>query len=468
MSLNRYGGGSTSAPADLNDHINDAVDAHDASAISVVPTGNLAADDVQEALTELQNDINTRATIDDPTFTTRITSPAIRDSGATASRAAYFDSNKDLQSSSTTSTELGYVNGVTSAIQTQIDAKESITNVKAIAGDYAASIGFRNRIINGDMRIDQRNGGAAVSVAVATKTFAVDRWFGYGQAADGVFSLQQLTTGTPPNNFTHYLRAKTTPTADASIGAAQLYFMGHTIEGYNVADLGWGTSAAKTVTLSFWVRSSLTGTFGGSLGNNSNRCYVFSFTINAANTWEQKTITIAGDTTGTYNVDNTAGVMLIIDLGCGSTSKGTAGAWSGTYYYGVTGGTNLIGTLNATLDLTGVQLEVGATATPFERRPYHQELFLCMRYYEQSDYWIWSGNTTNGNAYYSWQHFAVPKRASTVTVTKRSESNSGFSNNATTNAVSSTYGFRVSCTATSSATPGLIVFTNGWTADSEI
>jgi hypothetical protein len=292
-------------------------------------------------------------------------------------------------------------------------------------GDGAGGMGFRNRLINGDMRIDQRNGGAAVTVNAASTIYGVDRWYGYGQPADGVFTMTRTAVTSLPG-FTHCLRFQTT-TADASIGAAQIYIGGQKIEGYNIGDLDFGLATAKTVTLSFWVRSSLTGTFGGSLGNNSNRAYPFSFAINQANTWEYKTVTVAGDTTGTYATDSNAGLVLALDLGCGTTSKGTAGAWSGTYYYGVTGGTNLIGTLNATLDLAGVQLEVGSVATPFERRSYSVELAMCQRYCYVGGYFATYVTTNQTSVYGPAVQFPTTMRAS-PTVTLPSSTNAVYDN----------------------------------------
>ncbi len=242
--------------------------------------------------------------------------------------------------------------------------------------------GFRNRIINGDMRIDQRNAGAAITVNSTGTFFPVDRFFGSGQATDGVFTLQQSSTA--PSGFVNSVIATVT-TADASIGATQFYLFNQYIEGTNVADLAWGTASAKTVTLSFWVRSSLTGTFGGVISNSAqNRSYPFTYTISAANTYEYKTVTIAGDTSGTWLTTTGIGIRLHFDLGVGSTYRGTAGSWAGATYLGATGATNVIGTLNATWYITGVQLEVGSVATPFERIDYGRELQLCLRYYQNS------------------------------------------------------------------------------------
>jgi hypothetical protein len=241
--------------------------------------------------------------------------------------------------------------------------------------------GFRNRIINGDMRIDQRNAGAAVTINTAAFTYSLDRWRSFGQASDGAFTVQQDTSA--PAGFVNSAKITVT-TADASIGASQGYNLQQSIEGTNTADLAWGTANAKTVTLSFWVRSSLTGTFGGAIRNNDlNRSYPFTYSISVADTWEYKTVTIPGDTTGTWLTTTGIGVNVLFSLGAGSNFLTTGGSWNATNRQGVTGQTQLIGTLNATWYVTGVQLEVGSVATPFERRPYGTELNLCKRYYEK-------------------------------------------------------------------------------------
>jgi len=239
---------------------------------------------------------------------------------------------------------------------------------------------MKNRIINGAMVIDQRNAGASVTVNNGSSNFFItDRWFANGENSDGVFTGQQVTTA--PTGFNNSLQFTVT-TADASIGATQGYTFRQRIEGFNFADCGWGTANAKTITISFWVRSSLTGTFGGSLFNgNGDRSYAFSFSISSANTFEYKTVTIAGDTTGTWSTTNGTALNLVFSLGVGSTYKGTAGSWGSTLYLAPTGSVNLISTLNATFFLTGVQLEVGSTATSFDYRPYGTELALCQRYY---------------------------------------------------------------------------------------
>jgi hypothetical protein len=286
--------------------------------------------------------------------------------------------------------------------------------------------GTRNKIINGAMTIDQRNAGAAVTVNANAFFFPVDRFPGFGQSADGVFTLQRSATA--PNGFTNSVIATVT-TDDASIGATQEYGIAQNIEGFNVADLGWGAAGASAVTLSFWVRSSVTGTHSGSLSNNAyNRAYAFSYTISVADTFEYKTITIPGDTTGTWLKDSGTGIRLRWNLGTGSTYLGTAGAWGSSFLNGATGSVQLISTNGATFYLTGVQLEAGDTATPFEHRSFGAELALCQRYFEKS-YDLgtvagaanengmaitWAASVTN---YYSFStKFLVSKRA-TPTVT---------------------------------------------------
>jgi hypothetical protein len=194
------------------------------------------------------------------------------------------------------------------------------------------------------------------------------------------FAIQQNRGSvTPPSGYSNYLGFSTA--AAVSVGATDYFLCEQFIEGFNTADLAWGTASAAAVTLSFWVRSSLTGTFGGNLQNSTNnRFYVFSYTINSANTWEQKKITIAGDTSGTWATNNSIGIALRFSLGTGSTYLTTAGSWGATTYVGVTGQTNVVGTLSATWQITGVQLEKGTTATSFDVRPYGTELALAQRY----------------------------------------------------------------------------------------
>jgi hypothetical protein len=246
------------------------------------------------------------------------------------------------------------------------------SNQPAAASPYV----LKNKIINGDCRIDQRNAGASVSAT--TSSWSVDRWQAYASQTSK-YTIQQSSTA--PTGFANSLLV--TSSSAYSVTSTDIFFIRQIIEGYNIADLGFGTANAKTITLSFWVRSSLTGTFGGALTNDSNRAYPFTYTISAANTWEQKTVTLTADTSGTWGSTNNAGLAVIFSFGAGSTRQGTAGAWTGTNYYGATGETSIVGTNGATFYITGVQLEQNTSATPFERRLYGQELANCQRYYDE-------------------------------------------------------------------------------------
>ena len=269
----------------------------------------------------------------------------------------------------------------------------------------ATGFGFKNRIINGAMMIDQRNAGASVNNA-AGALYTLDRWNSIGYQASK-FSVQQTPSATESGyatrvnaGFTSYLAC--TSSSAYSVPAGEFFTISQSIEGYNIADFAFGTSNAKAITLSFWVRSSLTGTFGGSLINSgASRSYPFTYTISAANTWEQKSITVAGDTSGTWLTNNGAGLTVVFGLGVGSTYSGTAGAWASADYRSATGATSVVGTNGATFYITGVQLEKGSTATSFDYRPYGTELALCQRYY-----WRWTSSnnsylyiTTAGRAY---------------------------------------------------------------------
>ena len=275
------------------------------------------------------------------------------------------------------------------------------TDVQAYSAELqgisqGGNLGMKNRIINGAMIIDQRNAGAAVTINSGATTYTLDRWLASGTASAGVFTVVQ-STSTPPAGFSNFLRTTVT-TIDSSLAATDFYGVSQRIEGFNIADLNWGSANARTVTLSFWVRSSLTGTFTGALNATtaSTASYVFSYTINAANTWEQKSVTVPGPTIGTFNSTNGIGLGLWFMLALGSTYTGSANAWTASAIYGVSGGTNVMATNGATFDITGVQLEVGSTATSFDIRPHGTELQLCQRYYQS---FLVSSDWGNGSGY---------------------------------------------------------------------
>lgn len=313
-----------------------------------------------------------------------------------------------------------------------VTGNATFSNTIAIGSDYISPYtGFKNRIINGDMRIDQRNAGASVTPANATYT--LDRWKCY-QTTASKFSVQQTPSATETGyatrvsaGFTNYLAI--TSLSSYSVLSSDYYTLQQPIEGFNTADLAWGTANAKTVTLSFLAYSSLTGTFGGSIFNQAgNRSYPFSYTISSANTWTSISVTIAGDTSGTWaGATNGISLQICFGLGAGSTYTGTSGVWAGALYSQPTGTVSVVGTNGATFYITGVQLEKGSTATAFDYRPVGSELQLCQRYYEKSynqEYVPgtfnvgWDGTSTNGTSFAEGPgpRFKVSKRTNPTVV----------------------------------------------------
>ena len=245
---------------------------------------------------------------------------------------------------------------------------------------YNSYYNFKNRIINGAMVIDQRNAGAALN-AMSNATYMVDRW-GYYATQSGKFNAQQNAGSvTPPAGFKNYLGL--TVASAVSVGASDRFGIFQAIEGHNMADFGWGTANASAVTISFPVYSSITGTHSGSVTNYAvTRSYPFTFSVPVANTWTTVSVTIPGDTGGTWvGASNAGALYLNFNLGAGSSLSGTAGAWSSSSLWAVTGAVSVVGTNGATFYITGVQLEKGTQATSFDYRPYGTELALCQRYY---------------------------------------------------------------------------------------
>ena len=265
----------------------------------------------------------------------------------------------------------------------------TIATAKIADGVFNAN---KNLIINGAMQVDQRNSGSSVSAP--HNTYTLDRLNTY-QSGGGAYSVQQQTSVTPAGfGFAAKINVDT---IDSSIAAGDYYMLTYNFEGHDTAQLEFGTSSAKTVTLSFYVRSSLTGTFSGAINNNaSNRAYTFEYTIDSANTWERKTITVAGDQSGTWpGAVNTRSIKIRWALAMGSTYTNTAGSWAAGDYYGTSNQVNLMATLNNTFYITGVQLEVGEQATPFEHRSYADELLACQRYFEIQEFGFRQTTTHN-------------------------------------------------------------------------
>ena len=288
------------------------------------------------------------------------------------------------------------------------------------------TFGFKNRIINGGMVIDQRNAGAASANTI--NAYFLDRWAVFQSTSGKVIAQQNAGSVTSPAGFTNYLGV--TSQSAFSVASSDYYIASQGIEGFNFADLAWGTASAATVTLSFWIRSSLTGTFGGSLRNGAgNYSYPFTYTISAANTWEQKTVTVAGPTAGTWiGATNALAMQVNFGLGVGATFSGTAGAWAAANYLSATGAVSVVGTSGATFYITGVQLEKGSTATSFDYRPYGTELALCQRYLP-----AFLGNTNSivGQAYSGTaalisMPFVVTPRVSPTGITTSAISSNNF------------------------------------------
>ena len=371
----------------------------------------------------------------------------------------------------------------------QLSATGNASTQTFLRGDnsWAATPTVFNRITNGDMRIDQRNNGASRTPTVSG-TYTLDRWVAYiGQASK--FTVQRNAGSiTPPAGFTNYLGVSSlsayTPLA------ADEFNINQPIEGFNIADFGFGSAQASTITLSFWVRSSLSGSFGGCVRNGAiNRSYPFLYTIAAANTWTKIAITIPGDTTGTWATDNTNGMFLTFALGNGTNTLGVAGAWAAGNFTGAVGQVNIVATNAATWQVTGVQIELGSAATQFQYRPIGQELSLCERYYEKSYDPSVTPGTASSTFGFSYQYVArvIPvnygiyftkyrtvKRATTsVTVYSLSgtagsvsEADSGATLGAVTVVYNGSTGFLITNAAGASIGPAAI----GWhfTADAEL
>jgi hypothetical protein len=272
-----------------------------------------------------------------------------------------------------------------------VDGINGLTFPDGSAQPTSGYTGFRNRIINGAMQIDQRNAGSVITPT--SGQYMVDRFWFQGTQVSKFTAQQNAGSVSPPVGFANYQGL--TSSSAYSVLSSDYFLIRQSIEGYNTADLAWGTANAKTVTLSFYVYSSLTGSFGASIAQGSGaRWYPFLYTISAANTWTYITVTIPGDTTGSYPTNNTAGILVSWALGTGSSFTGPANAWTNSTYIAPTGSVNVVGTSGATFYITGVQLEKAGTATPFEFRPYGTELALCQRYYQLSGSAVGGGNST--------------------------------------------------------------------------
>jgi hypothetical protein len=359
-------------------------------------------------------------------FRTTATVTALSASSVTATELASGSVTNAKLAGSITSDKISTVNGSSllantipvNTVSGNVIVANTVSNSAFTTGsveNYLRSqtldFGMRNRIINGAMVISQRYGTSAIADGSAAG-YTLDRWTSI-TSLNGKFSIQQDSSANTAAGFTSSL--KVISSSAYSVSTGQAFVLQQAIEGYNVADLRWGTANARNVTLSFWVRSSLTGTFGGVITNSAqNRTYPFTYTISTADTWEYKTITIPGDQSGTWLKDNGIGMSVFFNLGTGATLSGTAGAWAGATYYSATGATSVVGTNAATFYVTGVQLEEGSTPTSFEYRQYGTELALCQRYYE-AGYSDTTGGyiSAAGVSVGAWSPFQVSKRINT-------------------------------------------------------
>ena len=292
----------------------------------------------------------------------------------------------------------------------------AVSSGLGISALLPGSLGFRNKIINGNMAISQR-GTSAISNLGQVNTYGTDRWHAYGSATSKM-TITQSTTNPTGQGFSNSTlitsSAATTPDSGHFYGVRQY------IEGFNMADLAWGTAGAKPIVISFWVRSSITGTYSLTLFNSgNNRTLISTYTISAVDTWEKKTVYInAGETTGTWETGNGIGTSVWFDLGSGTAANGTANVWNTSLLTRTSGSVNWIGTSGATFYITGVQLEQNYQPTPFEQRPIGVELALCQRYFHSSN----AARATSGmsfnstSAYVRINHPVEMRSSPTVTI----------------------------------------------------
>jgi len=347
-----------------------------ATATSAIPLSQLDAN-----FTTVVNGINGIGNGTNALSNVQITGGTISNVSVTATGLANGTSNVSIASAN---------GNVTTYAGGNLAFTVDTNNNASLVGTLAMGSSFmRNRIINGAMVIDQRNAGASVATSSGTSVYTVDRWQAIYSATSKFTVQQNAGSVTPPTGYKNYLGA--TSSSAYTVGTGDYFGILQFIEGYNIADFGWGAAGASSITLSFWVRSSVTGTYTVAVRNGATtRSYPATYVVNSANTWEQKTIIVAGDTTGTWASDNSAGIALWFCLGSGSTYTTTANAWAAGNYIQATGSNNFVATSGATFYITGVQLEVGSVATPFEREIYSNTLAKCQRYYQK---WV----STNGS-----------------------------------------------------------------------
>lgn len=280
----------------------------------------------------------------------------------------------------------------------QLDTKTALSISSVNNGQLA---GLRNRIINGDMRIDQRNNGAPVTPSIVGGTYGPDRHVmitGVGSK----LTMQQVADAPPGFR----LSTKLTVASQYSAGAIEEFSFRQVIEGQNIVDFQFGFINAQTISYSFWIKGSVAGTYS-MYATNGPRSYVANVTVTGA--WAKQTVTLVADTTGTWPSDNTAGLFIGIDLGSGFNFIETANSWQSVTGRRTSGSVQFVNQVNgSTLNITGIQLELGSISTPFEQRLIPLELLMCQRYYEKIGYTTPNSGFAFTNYYYKATKRATP------------------------------------------------------------
>ena len=304
--------------------------------------------------------------------------------------------------------------------------------------------GRRNLLINGDQRIDQRNGGSSLTLN-GWSGYATDRMRFGARPSTGTATIQQVADA--PEGFYHSAKISR---LTGSAGASNYYNLLTKIEGNDIAHSGIGTDSAQYITISFWVKSNLTGTWSVGLqnevGGGDRRSYNTEYTINSASVWEYKTVTIPLLQSGVWYYDNRAGLQLQFDLGSGSDyTNTTLNQWQSVNILASANAVRFFETNGATWQITGIQLELGKVATPFEHRSYGEELALCQRYFEQlatngeNDANRYNGIAWATNNLNVFIPFLVAKRsAPTVSITNNGEVFTGSWQSADSSSVTGT------------------------------
>ena len=336
----------------------------------------------------------------------------------------------------------------------------------ALVGTINSSndFGLKNRIINGAMTIAQY-GTTTTLVTGNSNGFAADRFRGFNVGTGACSIIQATNVPSSTNGLINSLQIDVT-TADTSIAAGELYMIRQVIEGLNITDLAWGTANAKTITLSFWVSSPKTGTHFVAFKNSAqDRAYAASYTISVADTWEFKTITVAGDQSGTWLTTNGTGIQVCWNLAVGSTFQtATADVWAAGDVYATSAQVNVMDSTANNFYITGVQLEKGSTATAFDYRPYGTELQLAQRYYEKSATQYFVRGDVNNVTHYTPFFFKTTKRATPTSVTLSLGYGGPGSGGAAVNSMADGFEFLYSVGATASGSYAAVVYA----ADAEL